>query len=108
MQEESEIAALVTSIDPSALPLVIVIIALGYLYFKFKQIRDDRFETKLQRDADSQNIHDMILKHTFQIDQLNGNSQHHEEILEDLRSQLNILNTNIAKLSVTIEGMNKK
>ena len=33
---------------------------------------------------------------------------HAEEILEDLRNQLNILNTNLAKLSVTIEGMEKR
>lgn len=82
--------------------------AVVYLYFKFKKVESDRKVTKASRDEDSQNLHDAVLKHTFQIDQLVGSSQHHEDILDDLRNQLNILNTNIAKLSVTIDNMYNK
>lgn len=102
------LALIVSSISPSALPLVIVIVAVVYLYFKFKKVESDRKVTKASRDEDSQNLHDAVLKHTFQIDQLVGSSQHHEDILDDLRNQLNILNTNIAKLSVTIDNMYNK
>lgn len=99
------LALIISSVNPSALPLVVVVVAVVYLYFKFKKVETDRKATKASRDEDSQNLHDAVLKHTFQIDQLVGSSQHHEDILDDLRNQLNILNTNIAKLSVTIDNM---
>ena len=102
---KEEFIALVSAIDPTALPLVVVILGGVYLYMKFRKMESDRLVTKQNRDTDSQNLHDAVLKHTFQIDQLVGSSQHHEDILDDLRNQLNILNTNIAKLSVTIDNM---
>ena len=100
--------ALIAAINPAAVPLVATIVLSIYMYFKFKKVESDRKATKASRDEDSQNLHDAVLKHTFQIDQLVGSSQHHEDILDDLRNQLNILNTNIAKLSVTIDNMYNK
>ncbi len=67
-----------------------------------------RNSTASKRDEDSQSIHDDILKLRFEVDSLKHSDVHKEEILEDLRNQLNILNTNLAKLSVTIEGMEKR
>ena len=67
-----------------------------------------RNNTASRRDEDSQGIHDDILKLRFEVDSLKHSDVHKEEILEDLRNQLNILNTNLAKLSVTIEGMEKR
>lgn len=67
-----------------------------------------RNSTASKRDEDSQRIHDDILKLRFEVDSLKHSDIHKEEILDDLRNQLNILNTNLAKLSVTIEGMEKR
>ena len=67
-----------------------------------------RNTTASRRDEDSQSIHDDILKLRFEVDNLKNSDVHKEEILEDLRNQLNSLNTNLAKLSVTIEGMEKR
>ena len=66
-----------------------------------------RNSTKATRDKDSQELHDENLKMRFEIDQLKHNDIHKEEILNDLRDQLNILNTNLVKLAVTIEKMEK-
>lgn len=66
-----------------------------------------RNSTKATRDKDSQELHDENLKMRFEIDQLKHNDVHKEEILNDLRDQLNILNTNLVKLAVTIEKMEK-
>lgn len=66
-----------------------------------------RNSTKATRDKDSQDLHDENLKMRFEIDQLKHNDVHKEEILNDLRDQLNILNTNLVKLAVTIEKMEK-
>lgn len=107
MQEETEIAALISSVDPSALPLVIVIIALGYLYFKFKQIRYDRLETKQQRDADSQNIHDDVLKLNFKVTNLEGIVDLHKNKLESIDQQLGIVNQELVKLNVQVEHLVK-
>lgn len=105
MQEETEISALVSSIDPTALPLVVVIIALSYLYFKFKQIKDDRVETKQHRDADSQNIHDEVLKLNFKVTNLEGRIELHDTVLSDINKQINILNTNLAILTEKIDNL---
>lgn len=88
-------------IPQSALPIIICVCFYFYIQSKRK-------ETKVERDNDSRQIHDDILKLQFKVSNLEGNSQHHEEILEDLRNQLNILNTNITRLSVIIEEMNKR
>lgn len=102
------ITSLIAAIPSGALPIVVVILGLAYLYFKFSKVEKDREVTKQQRDSDSQAIHDTLLKHSFQIDELKGRSVHHEEILDDLRKQVTILNENIVKLSVMIENLIKK
>lgn len=63
----------------------------------------DRQETKLQRNADSQAIHDDILKLKFKVNELDGRTVHHAGVLEDLREQVATLNSNISKLTVQIE-----
>lgn len=103
-----DIGAIISLVPPSAIPIVIVILGLGYLYFKFGQEKKDREVTKAARDRDSQEIHDTLLRHTFQIDELKGHSVHHEQVLDDVNKQLSLLNTNIVKLQVTIENMGKK
>lgn len=102
------IASLASALNPSAIPLVLVCIAAIYLWFKFGKVEKDREVTKAVRDKDSQEIHDTLLRHTFQIDELKGHSVHHEQVLDDVNKQLSLLNTNIVKLQVTIENMSKK
>lgn len=102
------IGPILSVVPPVALPLVVVILGLGYLYFKFGKVEKDREVTKAVRDKDSQEIHDTLLRHTFQIDELKGHSVHHEQVLDDVNKQLSLLNTNIVKLQVTIENMGKK
>lgn len=103
-----DIVAIISAIPPSAIPIVVVILGLGYLYFKFGQEKKDREVTKAVRNKDSQEIHDTLLRHTFQIDELKGQNVHHEQVLDDLNKQMGLLNTNIVKLQVTIENMGKK
>lgn len=98
------IGSLIAAIPSGALPLVVTILGLAYLYFKFKTVEKDRAETKTQRDTDSQQIHDTLLKHSFEITNIKGQQDHHGEVLEDLTKQLALLNTNVVKLQVTIEN----
>lgn len=89
-------------ISPAALPLVVVIIACFYIY---KKIDNDRQKTKVERDADSQDLHDKILKMEFDVTNMKGEVGHHNDVLEDLRNQVNILNINIVKLTVSLENL---
>jgi hypothetical protein len=98
------LATVVAAIPPAALPIVLCVLGIAYLYFKFHKVEKDRAETKTMRDSDSQNIHDTLLKHTFELAALKGQAGHHEELLEDLTKQVSILNTNIVKLQVTIDS----
>lgn len=94
------ISAILPYIPPNAISLVSVIIV-------YIVIQSKRKNTKEERDKDSSNIHDTLLRHEFEITNLKGISNHHEEVLEDLRTQLSLLNTNLVKFSVEVENLAK-
>lgn len=100
---EQIITSLIGALSPSALPVVVLCLGGLYLWFKFGQIEKDRKETKVERDEDSQEIHDGILKLKFKVSELEGRTVHHADLLEDLREQVATLNSNISKLTVQIE-----
>lgn len=100
---EQIVTTLIGAISPSALPIVVLCLGGLYLWFKFGRMEKDRQETKNQRDNDSQNIHDDLLKLKFKVNELDGRTVHHADLLEDLREQVATLNSNISKLSVQIE-----
>lgn len=96
------ISTILPYITPSALPLVVVV--LGGLFI-YKKIDGDRAKTKEIRDTDSQKIHDDILKLQFKVSEIDGRTVKHEQVIEDLREQINLLNTNVVRLSVVIEQL---
>ena len=102
---ESIITTIISSLSPSALPLVVVILGLFWIYRKTSDIKKDREETKIQRDADSQNLHDMVQKNTWEINNLKLEAQHRDTILDDLRAQCNELNTNLALVSQKLDTL---
>lgn len=104
-QESTQFVSMVSSVDPHSLPLVIVIIAIAYLYFKFHKVETDRSETKLQRDTDSQNLHDDVLKLKFDVSNLNGIVDLHKNKLESIDQQLAIVNQELVKLNVQVEHL---
>lgn len=94
---------LVKLVPGAAIPLVVVILGLYWIYRKTESINKDREDTKVQRDKDSQAIHDSILKLQFKVNELDGRTVHHADVLEDLRAQVATLNANISKLTVQLE-----
>jgi cell division septum initiation protein DivIVA len=50
-------------------------------------------------------IHDRILKHDFLIGQIKDNLTLYQTVQEDLKTELNILNTNVAKLTVVVDSL---
>lgn len=93
---------------PSNVIGLLLLVAM-YMYFKYKvgNIENDRNKTKETRDTETTKIHDTLLKHSFEIDSLKLTSVHHSEVLDDIKQELGVLNTEIAKLSVGIDALTK-
>lgn len=86
----------------AAIPVVIVVLGLYWIYRKTMVIQKDRELTKRTRDADSTELHDKILKHDFLIGQLKDNQTLQAQILEDLRDAVSAMNVGVAKLEVSV------
>lgn len=50
------LTAIITTISPAALPIVVVIIYIAYLHFKFNNLDKDREVTKQQRDIEKDEL----------------------------------------------------
>lgn len=99
------LTSLIAAIPSGALPIVVVILGLGYLYFKFNKVEKDREVTKQQRDSDSQVIHDTLLKQSFEITSLKGIVELHRDRLESIDKQLAIVNRELVKLNLQVEHL---
>ena len=66
-----------------------------------------RNSTKANRDKDSQELHDAVLKIQFKQSELDGRTVHHAEILDSLTQQINILNNNLSLLTQKLEYLNE-
>lgn len=69
------------------------------------KIRNERMATKAERDDDSQQIHDTLLKHDFAISQLKDNQALTSTVVDDLRDTCAQLNTSIAKLDIGVANL---
>lgn len=70
-----------------------------------ERIRSQRQETKQLRDADSQAMHDSILKLQFEVTNLKDLSVLHSEHIEDLNRQSATLNTTLAQVLVKLDNI---
>ena len=102
---EQIITTLISTLSPSALPVVVLCLGGLYLYFKFKGMEHDRNTTKVNRDADSQAIHDDILKLKFDVTNLQGIVNLHKDKLESIDSQLGLVNQELVKLNIQVEHL---
>lgn len=102
---ESIISTIAPLIPPAALPLLIVIIAVIWVYYKLQTLNKERAETKIQRDNDSIRLHDMVQKNTWEINQLKMETSHRDTLIDDLRMQVNELNTNLALVSQKLDTL---
>ena len=102
---ESVLTSIINAIPGSALPLVVCVLGIGYLYFKFNRVEKDRESTKELRDKDSQEMHDTLLKHEFRITELKDIVNLHRDKLNSIDSQLSIINSELVKLNVQVESL---
>lgn len=102
---EQIITSIITSLSPAALPLVVVIVAGLYFFFKFKSLEQDRITTKHQRDNDSQEVHDKILKLEFKTAELSGIVNLHRDKLDQIERQLCTVNEQLIRLNMSVEHL---
>ena len=69
------------------------------------KIRAERLATKAERDKDSENLHDRMLKAEFALTQLKDNQALQATVVDDLRDQCSTLNTNIVKLDTNVANL---
>lgn len=99
------VTSLIAAIPPTALPMVAVLIGIVYLWFKFKSMEQDRNNTKVNRDVDSQAIHDDILKLKFDVTNLQGIVNLHKDKLESIDKRLSLVNQELVKLNIQVEHL---
>lgn len=102
---EQIITSIITSLSPAALPLVVVIVAGLYFFYKFKSLEQDRIITKQQRDSDSQEVHDKILKLEFKTTELSGIVNLHRDKLDQIERQLCTVNEQLIRLNMSVEHL---
>lgn len=95
---ENVLTSLLPTLGGPAIAIIIVI----YLYLK---INRDRKDTKLERDKDSIELHDKILKHDFELTSMKDQLAYHRTIQDDLAKQINILSESVAKFSVAVDNL---
>lgn len=84
---------------------VVTLTGLVKVYTELMKVKKDREEVKLQRDKDSQDLHDQVLKNTFQISQLKDAQALTATVVDDLRDTCAALNTNIVKLDTNVANL---
>lgn len=91
-----DLGALLQYVPQTAIPLVVCVCF--YIFIQAK-----RKETKAERDKDSMEIHDSILKMQFELQSLKDDKVLVHTVQSDLQEQVNQLTTAVAKLSVSVE-----
>ena len=90
-------------ISPSALPLVVVLLGGFWIYRRTQNIEQARKATKIERDLDSQKMHDDILKLQFEMTSIKGVVDLHRETLSDLQKQMQIVVKELVELNCSIK-----
>lgn len=98
--EQELLTQIIPHIPTYCWPIILVIIL-------YNIINKQRKDTKETRDKDSSKLHDDVLSLKFKVTNLEGQSVAHDQIINDLREQISLLNTNLVRLSVLIERWDK-
>jgi peptidoglycan hydrolase CwlO-like protein len=65
----------------------------------------DRAETKALRERDSMALHDAVQKATWEIDSIKADNGHRNQVMEQLQTQINALNTTLATTNVKLDTL---
>lgn len=75
------------------------------LWGDVQKTKADRVSTKESRDKDSQELHDAVMRNSWDIATLKESSSHRDTLIEDLQKQINALNTTLASTNVKLDTL---
>lgn len=100
-----QIATLLSHCPVEAIPLVIVILGLFWIHKRTNSIEDARKSTKIERDKDSKEVHDDILKLKLEMTNVKGVVDLHRDILNDLQKQLSVIVKELTELNCNMKHL---
>lgn len=71
----------------------------------YLKTRSERKDTKSERDKDSLEMHDKLLKHDFDINRLKDDISLDKVCIDDLKEEFNTLNTHLVRLETNIQNL---
>ena len=99
---ETLVNAIVPTVPGAAWSVIILV--LGGLYI-YRKIESNRKVTKAERDRDSQDLHDKIMRHDWEINQIKSDNNHRDILLDDLRKQVEAVNQNLAIVATKLDSL---
>lgn len=99
---ETIVNAIVPTVPGAAWSVIILV--LGGLYI-YRKIEGNRKVTKVERDRDSQDLHDKIMRHDWEINQIKDDNNHRDVLLDDLRKQVEAVNQNLAIVATKLDSL---
>lgn len=97
------------NVNPEIIAAIVAILGAIATYIKSRadisSIRDERATTAQARDKDSQELHDKVEKCVWDIAHLTNNQVHTDQVLDDLRQQISVLNTSLATVSTKLDTL---
>lgn len=99
---ETLVNAIVPTVPGAAWSVIILV--LGGLYI-YRKIEGNRKVTKVERDRDSQDLHDKIMRHDWEISQIKSDNNHRDVLLDDLRKQVEAVNQNLAIVATKLDSL---
>lgn len=65
----------------------------------------DRLITKSARDQDSADLHDAVMKNSWDIQSLKDMAGHRDQVIDQLQQQITILNSTMATTNVKLDTL---
>jgi uncharacterized coiled-coil protein SlyX len=75
------------------------------LWGELQKTKADRATTKESRDKDSQELHDSVMKNSWDIQSLKDMSGHRDQVIEQLQQQITILNSTMATTNLKLDTL---
>ena len=97
---EETILSQIPGLGPAAIALIVVI----YIYLK---ISSDRKTTKAERDEDSRQLHDTMIRHDAILSEHGKAIEKHSEEFVELRKNVQELNVHLVELTTVLKEWRK-
>ena len=75
------------------------------LWGDVQKTKADRIQTAQLRNKDSADLHDAVMKNTWEIQALKDMSGHRDQVIEQLQQQISILNSTMATTNVKLDTL---